>query len=341
MKTKLLLLLALSLIIASCASAPRTPLWLTSPGEVYPDRQYLTAIGSGASLQAAQDNATANLARTFRADVQASQTLIDDYLETMRNEDVNLNRVTSLISTTQVTSNLEMLNVQVYETFRSTDNTFYVLVGFERLPTSTIYSREITSNDMVIEARMRQAERENSVIRKMGFYRSALTVSQVNENLSRQRDQILNRSVPFNPETERRLEIERKLDELSAQATVRINTTADFPRELDGALRGAFQELGFRMGESVNNPLLDVRAAFIMEDADLGRTDAHFKHWSVEIEITDNQAGTDFRSFFQEGRSGAATEDQVSRRTARDARNAIERPFRDFLAAQLRDLIQD
>ncbi|AXJ02423.1 LPP20 lipoprotein [Cyclonatronum proteinivorum] len=335
------LTLALSIMLISCASTPRTPQWLTSPGDVYPDQQYLTAIGSGSSLQAAQDNAAGNLARTFRADVQASQTLVDDFLETMQGEDVNLNRITSLISTTQVTSDLEMLNVQMYETHRSPEGTYYVLIGFERLPTSIIYSREITSNDMVIESIVGQAERDNSVIRKMGFYRAALTISRVNENLSQQRDLILARSVPFNTETERRLEIERKLDELADQATVEIHTSDDFPRELDGALRGAFQELGFRTGEGVGSALLNVRADFLMEDTDLGRTDAHFKHWSLTVDIQDTQTRTDFSSFFREGRTGAATEDQASRRTARDARAAVERPFKTFLEAQLRELIRD
>lgn len=333
-------ILVLSILLAACASTPRTPLWLTSPGEVYPERQYLTAIGSGNSLHAAQNNAIGNLARTFRADVRASQTLVDDYLETVRDEDINLARVTSLISTTQVESNLEMLNVQTYETHQD-GQTFYVLAGFERLPTSTVYSREITNNDMIIESLLGQAARENGVIRKMGFYRSALVISQINENLSLQRDHILNRTVPFNPETERRLEIDRRLDELAAQATVRIQTPADFPRELEGALRSVFQELGFTSGDGVSSALLDVSAAFVTEVTDLGRDDAAFRHWTVTVDIKDNQTRTDFRTFFHEGRAGAASDDQAVRRAARDARNVVERPFKNFVEEQLRDLIRN
>lgn len=322
----------------SCASTSRTPAWLTSPGDVYPENQYLTAIGSGNSLQAAQNNAIANLARIFRADVRADQTLVDDYIETMRNEDVDLERVTSLISTTRIESNMEMLNVQTYETHRSGD-TYYVLSGFERLRTSTIYSREMTNNEMQIDELRSRVSAEQSIIRKMALLRSALIVSEVNENLSKQRDQILNRSVPFNSEVEQRLEIEREIEELSRQATIRLRTADDFPGELEGAMKSVFQEMGFTIGESVTDPLLDVHAQFIVEDTDLGRDDAVFKHWSVIIDITDNQTRTDFRQFFHEDRAGAASEDQATRRSARDARNVIERPFKSFVDQQLRSLL--
>ncbi len=333
----LALLFVIMMTAVSC-STTRTPGWLSSPGEAYPENQYLTAVGSGSSLQAAQNNAIGNLARIFRADVRADQTLVDDYIETMRNEDVDLERITSLISTTRIESNMEMLNVQVYETHQD-NGTYYVLAGFERLRTSTIYSREISNNEMQISELRSRASGEESVIRKMSLLRSALVVSEVNENLSRQRDQILNRSVQYNPEVEQRLAIEREIEELSRQATIRLRMADGFPRELDGALKTVFQDMGFRLGESVTDPLLEVHAQFIVEDTDLGRDDAVFKHWSVIIDITDTQTRTDFRQFFHEGRTGAASDDQATRRSARDARDVIERPFRSFVDQQMRSLI--
>jgi len=146
--------------------------------------------------------------------------------------------------------------------------------------------------------------------------------------------------VAFNPEVEQRLEIERDIESLAREATVRLRVPDNFPRELNGALQTVFQDLGFTMGDAVSDPLLDVVAAFEMETADLGRDDGVFKHWTVSIDIKDNQTRTDFRQFFHEGRSGAISEDQAVRRSARDARNVIERPFRTFVDKQLRELIR-
>ncbi|MCH8568354.1 MAG: LPP20 family lipoprotein [Balneolales bacterium] len=337
----ILLCLAGAFFLLSCgsSSSTRAPLWLTSPGEVYAESRYLTAIGSGPSLQQAQNSAYGNLARIFRADVQANQTMVDDFLETMSNEDVNLERITSLISTTRIESNLEVLNVQTYETYFDGE-THYVLAGFERLRTSTIYSREMANNEMVIDNLRSRANSEQSIIKKLGLLRSAKLISDVNVNLSQQRDHILNRSVPFNPEVETRIEIETEIEQLKRQATVRIRNSERLPNELNSALRSVFQGLGFTMGDSVTNPLLEIIPNFEKQPANIGRDDAYFIAWNLSIDIIDNQTRTDFRQFSHSSRSGAISADQADRRTTRDAKETIEKQFKTFLDSQLRNLIK-
>ncbi len=59
MKKILTLLLILS--IAACSSTPQPPVWLSQPTKVYPENQYLSAVGQGQDPEQAKQIALAKL----------------------------------------------------------------------------------------------------------------------------------------------------------------------------------------------------------------------------------------------------------------------------------------
>lgn len=334
---QLICLLALAGLLNACASAG-PPTWISSPDEVYNPNEYLTAVGDGDSNQRAQDTAIANLARIFRADIQASERLVEEYREVADGERVEVDWVSELVSSTQITSNLELLNVRILESYAADDGMHYALAGLERLPTAALYTREISNNEMQLRALEERAENEESTLASIGLLRSALTIAKVNEELARQRNVIMGRPADASSELSRRLALEEQLEELGRRASVFIQSNAEAPDELENALMSVFQDMGFEMSSSRQQALLLVRLNYSLEDAGMSRDDAEFKMWGVRVEIEDRQMNRSFAQFFREGRTGARTETQSIRRSARDARNAIEQPFQTFISAEMRKL---
>lgn len=326
--------------LSACGSAG-PPLWISSPDEVYNSDEYLTAVGDGESNQRAQDNALANLARIFRADIQTSETLVEEYREVADGERVEVDWVSELVSSTEITTGLELLNARIYETYVNDSGTHYALAGLERLPTSALYTREISNNEMQLRTLEQRAEAASSTLAAIGLLRSALTIAKVNEELVRQRNVIMGRPAESSSELGRRLAIEERLMELGRRASVYVEGNASAPAELENAVKTIFQDMGFVMTDRPQQALLQVRLNYSHEEAGLNRDDAVFRMWSVRVEVEDQEMNRSFAQFFREGRSGAPTETRSIRRSTRDARIAIEQPFKAFINAEMRDLTAD
>lgn len=333
-------LLVFAGLLSACGSSG-PPLWISSPDEVYNPNEYLTAVGDGDSNQRAQDTAMANLARIFRADIQASEQLVEEYREVADGQRVEVDWVSELISSTQITSNLELLNVRILESYAANDGMHYALAGLERLPTAAIYTREISNNEMQLRALEQRAEEERSTLASIGLLRSALTIAKVNEELVRQRDVIMGRPADGSSELSQRLAIEERLAGLGRRASVSVESNDGAPAELEDAVKTIFQNMGFVMASDPQQALLHVRLNYRLEDAGMNRNDAVFRMWSVRVEVQDRQMNRSFSQFFREGRTGAPTETQSIRRSVRDARNAIEQPFQAFINAEMRELVAD
>ncbi|MFW6347121.1 MAG: hypothetical protein ACOC2C_00750 [Cyclonatronaceae bacterium] len=326
--------------LSACGSAG-PPVWVSSPDEVYAPNEYLTAVGDGDSNQRAQDTALANLARIFKADIQTTETLVEEYREVADDERVEVDWVSELVSATEISTGLELLNARIYESYSAPDGMYYALAGLERMPTSALYTREISNNEMQIRALQERAENERSTLASIGLLRSALTIAKVNEELVRQRNVIMGRPAESSSELSQRLALEERIEALGRRASVYVESNQNAPAELEDALKSVFQEMGLQMSSSRQQALLHVRLSFDLEDAGMNRDDADFRMWSVRVAIEDQQMNRSFAQFFQEGRSGAPTETQSRRRSVRDARNAIEQPFQRFINAQMRELVSD
>ena len=339
-RASLIGLLFTTLLLGACGSSG-PPAWVSSPDEAYNPNQYLTAVGDGESNQRAQDTALGNLTRIFRADIQASERLLEEYREVADGDRVKIDWVSELVSSTEITSDMELLNVRIYESYTAADGTHYALAGLERQPTAVLYTREISNNEMQLRALEQRAEDERSTLARIGLLRSALTIAKINTELARQRDIIMGRPADASTELSRKLALEEQIETLGRQASVFVERNEAAPPELENALESVFQEMGLMMASEPGQALLHVRLNYSIEDAGMSRDDADFRMWSVRVEMEDQQMNRSFASFFREGRTGAPTETQSIRRSARDARNAIERPFKTFITKEMQALVSN
>lgn len=111
MKQTLCVVILLSLLIP--ANAEDTPLWYSNKNVIYPESVFIRAVGSGKSIQNAQDDALTQLALYFNA--QISVNTETNYAFTQQNAAVSANRRAS--GSTAVISETELPSVQFSEPY--------------------------------------------------------------------------------------------------------------------------------------------------------------------------------------------------------------------------------
>ena len=110
-----------SLFLGGCsggavAQSDAPPDWFLNPDQSYDPSRYLLAPAEGPSAQAAENRAFGNLARRFVADVEAGQSLRDEYEEVKTDGEVtDTQQETVMITESDVQSDQSLLNTEVLQ----------------------------------------------------------------------------------------------------------------------------------------------------------------------------------------------------------------------------------
>ncbi len=131
--------------------AAALPTWVLEPQEAYPSVRYITAVGSGRSLDEAERDAHDKLGRRFRVLLDASETQREAYQSTTgstlaERDGADWERSTSLLSTVRLSTNEQLLNAQIVERYHGSDGRYYALGALERLPTARLYAEQMRIN---------------------------------------------------------------------------------------------------------------------------------------------------------------------------------------------------
>ena len=68
MKIRIITTLLLGLVLTACSS--KQPDWVDNPGEEFPQKRYLSAVGEADNRSTADDRALANLAKIFEVAIR-------------------------------------------------------------------------------------------------------------------------------------------------------------------------------------------------------------------------------------------------------------------------------
>ena len=153
MKYFLTLLLALS--ITACSSTKnQPPEWLTQPAKVYPDSQYLAAVGQGRDTEQAKQIALANLARIFSVSITEEQ--IDKSHFSTEQGKTN-NDVTRFIS---AKANQQLKGAVIKETYQEPQGQSYAVAVMKKLPAAKVFRDSIRQLDRKVSGNLSYAKNE-------------------------------------------------------------------------------------------------------------------------------------------------------------------------------------
>lgn len=267
----------LLLFLAGCASHPiDTPAWLVTPQETYSEAQYLVAVGEGDSRRAAENSATAGLARIFESRIRAEETLSETTTEA-RGALENFNQFSELRAQIQIGSDQNLLNIQFGEAFQDHDGRIHTVAFIPRAETAEIYRSRIAENNAAIVLLTHRSDAAPGPLNAYAFRRAAARKALKNDRLLAQlniirpgaKDQI---SMHYDPQ---------ELYADTAAAAHGVTFLVHFPGDGGEALREALTGMGF--SEAENAELLFSGTA-TFEETDLQRGALVFVRYRYKID---------------------------------------------------------
>ena len=321
---------AIVLVLAACAtggassasSASSLPSWYLDPKSVYPDDQYLTAVGTGDSRRDAEQQAMAGLTQTFEARVSVDQRTRERYSEIMSTEGAASETEIQLLQNTRVQSGQTLLNVQFGEAAVDDSGRVHSIAYLERAPTAAVYGDLIGKNANQVQRYLQQADAASSALAEYAYLSAASVVARANEVLIDQ----LRIISPGNPGGQVPYDVTSVVQrhaEVGQRLTTSVQVDGAAGERVASVVRQAIGADLFPIG--TQNPVLSVQGR-----ADFAPAESGDNFESVEWTLTLDLRGPDGRSLVtlqEEDRSSGVSEEAATAFAYADMEDVIRDEF--------------
>ncbi|SIQ74065.1 LPP20 lipoprotein [Alkalispirochaeta americana] len=325
--------LVLAGVLAGCSSSPKParpapgkadlPEWYLNPAAVYPDDVYLTAVGTGDTRRAAEQQAMAGLSQIFEANIQVDMTTQERYRDIVTAQGDFSEAEVELAQTTSVQSAQRLTNVQMGEAAVDESGRVHAIAYIERLPTGRLYVDLIEKNAAQVASFLTQADASDNLIREYAYVSAAWIIASGNELL---RDQL--RIIA--PSMGQMVQLPYSYDSLIQRRTdiasgmrVSISITGDTGDRVEGVVRQALGEERFPV--SATDPVLRVTGRVQVEPIEL-TSDFESARWVLNLDVA-GPDGSSIVSYDDQGRSSAVTTESAIAFAYRDIQAAVKNNF--------------
>lgn len=301
--------------------AAARPGWMENPQQKYPFNRYLTAVGEGDTLQAAEAVALGNIAKIFRSEVTVDERLSERYYELIGKKN-EYQEQSQLDRDTTVRAGMLLLNVQYPERYTDTKTgRTYALAALNRAETAGIYATRLNENNALTGRFVARSE-EASPALKFAVLSAAVAVSADSQRLLEQLDVLL-------PAAKKQAVMSFTHDALTqrlADAAKAIGFTVEIEDDPQGkiakAVSSMLTELGFTV--SPDNAFLRMKGIIGMESTDLGHQGLSFVRYRMQLDMRD-ASGNVVAVLSEHGREGHVSETEAVNRCVRSMESAIRR----------------
>ncbi len=306
------------------------PGWMENPQQKYPVNRYLTAVGEGDTLQAAESVALGNLARIFESEVTVDERLAERYVELIGKQNFYQEQ-TQFERDVTVRTSQELLNVQYPE--RYTDRRtgrVYVLASLHRGETAEVYVTRLKQNDALTSRFAARAEAASSPAVRFAALSAAVAVSADSRRLLDQLDILLPAAKSRVPLSFAHDVLTQRLGEAAQTIGFSVAIENDPQGKLAQTVRALLTEFGFSVAPA--DAFLRVRGAVGMEHTDLGRQGLSFVRYTMQM-VMEDAFGNVVAALSESGREGHVAEIEAINRCVRSMEAAVRRelPRRLFL----------
>ncbi|NBF39030.1 MAG: hypothetical protein GVY14_01310 [Spirochaetes bacterium] len=289
--------------VQTTAGGEPIPEWYEDPKSVYPDNQYLSAIGSGDTRRGAEQDALGSLSQIFEARVSVDNRINERYREIAGSSGSFSESDVRLANSVNVQSDQRLVNVQYGESFTDSQGRVHVIGYMNRMETGRVYRDLIQKNAEQIERFLDEADSESRILRRFAFVSAANVVAQSNRALI---DQLQIISAPLAatlqlPYDEQAV-AERRL-EVASEMAYRVNVSGSAASRVEEVVAGALSSEGFVVSE--NGPLL-VQGSAELESAEGGQYEE--VRWYLNLEFV-GPGGNTVVAFNQQDRASGVSQD--------------------------------
>lgn len=314
---------ALLLLLSACSTKKENiPLWLLLPQEEYPAERFLVAIGEGDTRRAAENSATAGLARIFKSEIEAAETLSETAIE----QNGKLDRFSELRSEIEIATDQKLLNVQFGKAYTDTRSRVYVAAFLPRAETAEIYRGKILEQARQIVFLIQQSDASADPLHAYAFRRAAVRKALENDLLIDQLDII-------HPQARENLSLYYDPQTLYAEAA-KAARDVTFAVDTDGpgckALEETLTSMGFK--KTFWKPILRFSCSSSFEKTDIRRGPLVFMRYRADVKMQNANEHL-LLSFSDASREGHISFEEARARAERSLRRSLSELTRKELSA--------
>lgn len=153
------------------------PAWVDNPDLEYNNLLYLSAVGTGSSRTQAEDNARANIAKIFSTNVKSESGFEQRYNEIISSSDASSTTTTSQTDKLQISSNQNLVNIQIGKSWTDKMGQVYVVAYLHRSSTAELYLSRIDENCNKVIGLMNRAIETQDIWAKFALLEAAGVVN--------------------------------------------------------------------------------------------------------------------------------------------------------------------
>ena len=313
------------------------PMWIESPEMVYNRSQFITGVGHGATREAAESNALANLTAFFGQSVTADQNVSNTYFEAVRNGSItDWTDDFSIQNTVRTRASMDaLIGAEIREVWHDTRGSmFYAIAVMDRARTSQIYRDLILANQVVIENLINMETAEKNSMSGYSRYQFAAVVSDMNISYSNLLNLI---GTPFTGELINGNTYRLEAQNIASVLPIGVRVTNDKAGRVQGAFAKAFSDLGFRSGGANSQYICEVNIT--ISPVELAGNTNKFVRIELSANLTDTSDGTVLLPWNFNERHGHLNESEAENRAFSGAERKINDEYKDYLSTYLARLI--
>ncbi len=333
------LLLLTVFLIASCGGSKSTgspkgrPAWMDNPAAAYPERNFLSARGAGDSREAAENNASGNLAKIFKSEITVDQITRERYSAfTKMSGSMQEELQTDMDQIVKVLAGETLFNVKFSNSYTDDMGRVHVLAYLDRRETAGIYEEKINANYDRIAFLNEQLETISDPVSRYAVLNAAYTVSQINKAMLDQLNFINATSYSMLITGKEDLSysvLGKKLTDAAKSLTFSVSFAGD-----DGRVASMTSETISKMGFPIvqNNAVVKINGEIRYEDVDLKRENMEFVGWNLDLNVI-GPDGSTFVHIDAKGREGGVSKEAAKRIALREIGKNVGKKLEKELTA--------
>jgi len=157
--------------------------WIDKITNEYPIQLYLTAIGSGTTINEAEKNALSKLAQIFKTKIISNQLINKRTTEKFINGKSDLSTLSKSYESISLQSQQELINVKFVKPTSKRKGKIYILAYINRSETSQIYETKINDYNTRIRALLKENYNSNNKLEKYALLVKASKLADENSIL--------------------------------------------------------------------------------------------------------------------------------------------------------------
>ena len=322
------------MLFVSCGSdSSNAPDWILNPSAVYPDSEYVSAVGTGASRQEAERDATAALTREIRQRVQAQTVAEENFV----NDGTGWTQTNNMASSVNTTSDVEITGItiqEVYSVKRGKEEDWYALALINRQQTGTYYKTKAQNNIDVIEAKIAEANKNPNTFSSAEILHQAVV-------LAEETDMYLDILSVVNNKMRSMIILSygnaQAIAEKERQMRAAVSVYIDVDEDVNGRIQAAFKSVLKKY--SVTTSLDKETAPYTLvvnvsfTTFEMGNNDNKYARYVLDAAMIERATGDTVFTYAENGREAHLTESEAIQRALRTTEQAINQKFSAQFAA--------